>query len=214
MLQHFSVWFGAGGCLSWPGGHPRPPRPPHKVVLLFLLLFVHVLLVFQFHWLLLQTSLYIRLAQVLWVLGVLDTEIYQVQVGACVVHSSRSVYVSYTMAYFFLMIWTLSHDRPGPCFVSSFFCFLYVCMYVCVWRRRWFLQNWSSLTKLFWTFLETGRGRWCPCGDVPGVAPLCPTLALVTAVVLRRLPDPLLDVVMVTPQPWCGWASATATMSL
>ena len=38
-------------------------------------------------------------------------------------------------------------------------------------------------------------------GDVPGVAP---TLALVAAVVLRRLLDPLLDVVMVTPQPWCG----------
>ncbi|XP_044389253.1 uncharacterized protein [Triticum aestivum] len=61
---------------------------------------------------------------------------------------------------------------------------------------------------------RSGRGRRCLCGDVPGVAPLCPTLALVAAVVLQRLPDPLLDVVMVTPQPWCGRASATATTSL
>ena len=112
---------------------------------------------------------------------------------------------------FYSIVSTHAHDRPGPCSVSSSFA---SCMYVCVWRRRWFLQNWSSLTKLFWTFFETGRGRRCLCGDVPGVAPLCPTLALVAAVVLQRLPDPLPDVVMVTPQPWCGRASATATTSL
>ena len=145
MLQHFSIWFGVGGCLSWPGGHPRPPQPPHKVVLLFLSLFVHVLLVFQFHWLLLQTSLYIRLAQVLWVLGVLDTEIYQVQVGACVVHSCRSSYVSYTMAYFFLMIWT-SHLVIFPSLLQGW----RHCARRLPWSLQWCFGGFQTLSWMWW----------------------------------------------------------------